>query len=149
MHTGMRTFQKAAKCNPKTPQTTQSTLRTSRETKGHPSSIAGALPMSPLFLSVHLSDFSFGMPVRGQSPTFLLLPLIFVHVRTQVIALLDLGQAATTLLSKSQISFVKRASRLCGGEGGMEAKVTSKESGNFTSRCSLVSGESDTTRGRW
>jgi hypothetical protein len=74
--------------------------------------------MSPLFLFVHLSDFFFGMSVQGQSPTFLLLPLIFVHVRKQVIAHLDLGQAATTLLSKSQSSFAKRASGLYGGEGG-------------------------------
>jgi hypothetical protein len=52
-------------------------------------------PMAPLFLCLHFSDFSF----RGQSSTFLLLPLIVVPVRRQAIALPHPGIAASNLLS--------------------------------------------------
>jgi hypothetical protein len=66
--------------------------------------------MAPLFLPLHLSDFSFLVPLRGQSSTFLRLRLIVIPVRMQAIALPHPGIAASKLLSTSQSSFAKRAS---------------------------------------
>jgi hypothetical protein len=69
---------------------------------------ANNFSMTPLFLFLHLSDFSFGMSVR--EPTFLVLPLIVVPIRSQEIALPLPGIATSKLLSMRQISFAKRAS---------------------------------------
>jgi hypothetical protein len=69
----------------------------------------GASPMVPHFLSLRLNGFSFRMPVLGQSPTFLLFPLIVIPVKTQAIAFPIPGLADSKLLRMSQSSFAKRA----------------------------------------
>jgi hypothetical protein len=62
------------------------TKRTGRETKIIHQASSSTFPMAPLFLPLHLSGFSFLVPLRGQSSTFLLLRLIVVPVRMQTIA---------------------------------------------------------------
>jgi hypothetical protein len=81
---------------------------------------ADAFSTATFLLSLRLSDFSFRMLVRGPSPTFLIFPLIAVPVRRQAIDLPSPGIATSNLLSKSQISFAKRASELCGGGDGID-----------------------------
>jgi hypothetical protein len=97
--------------------------------------VAGVFPMAPLFLSLHLRDFSFRIPVWGQSPTFLLLllllPLFVIPVRRQTIALPNPGLAVYKLLSKSQSSFANRASGLSPGGDGVGVEATSDRSGEL------------------
>jgi hypothetical protein len=77
-----------------------------------------------------LRDFSFLLPVRGQTPT-LLLPLIGVPVRRQATALPHPGIAASKLLSMSQSFFAKRELGLSSIEGGMGMETSSDCSGEL------------------
>lgn len=102
------------------------TKRTGRETNIIHQAASSAFPMAPLFLPLHLSVFSFRVPIlRGRSSTFLLLHLVVVPIKMQTIALPHPGIAASKLLSTSQSSFAKRASGLRAGSGGWGAEITS------------------------